>query len=297
MLEVWKEITHERYLVWAFGAIRVIALIAGGYILTVLAKRMLRGVRKSAVSLMIKRGDTLDLELEKRATTVVSVIRTPVLLGIWAAVVLAILDELNVKIGPLLAGMGLGFGALSVAVGLGAQTMIKDILGGIFLLMDNQIRVNDVAVINGTGGVVEEMNLRTTVLRAENGAVHIFPNGSITTLSNLTREYAYYVIEVEIDYEDDPDAVAGIIREVGAELRADETHGLSILSDVEVLGIDKLGATAVTMKARIKTAATKRWAVGREFNRRLFNRLAAAGISCGGPTNIVRMQEPRGQAV
>jgi small conductance mechanosensitive channel len=287
MSDIWNEITHERYLVWA----RVFALIVGGYLLTVLARRMLRAIRKYAVALMVKRGDTLNLELEKRATTVVSVIRTPVLLGIWAAVILGAMDELNIKIAPLLAGMGLGFGAFSVAVGLGAQTLIKDIIGGLFLLMDNQIRVNDVAVINGTSGSVEEMNLRTTVLRSDNGAVHIFPNGSITTLTNLTREYAYHVIEVEIDFDEDPDRVTAMIGQIAAELRADGTYGMSILADIEIMGIDKIGSTGVTLKGRIKTVANQRWAVGREFNRRLRSRLLEAGIPWGGPTNVVRLEQ------
>ena len=207
MPNLWQAITAERYFSWILSAIRVLIVFGCGYLLTVLTKRLLRAVRKYAVALMVRRGDVLDMELEKRAATIVTVIRRPLLLLIWVAVTITILEEMRLPIGPLLAGAGVGFGAVGVAIGLGAQGLIKDVIGGLFLLMENQIRVNDVAVINGTGGLVEEMNLRTTVLRAENGAVHIFPNGSIQSLSNLTREYSYYVFELPVRYAEDPDRV------------------------------------------------------------------------------------------
>lgn len=292
MPNIWNALTPERYMSWMVGAIHILIIIAGGYLLSVLVKRLLRAVRRYAVNLMARRGDMVNVELEKRATTIVNVIRRPLTLLIWAAVVVTVLQEMNLPIGPVLAGAGFGFGAVGVAVGLGAQSLIKDMIGGLFLLMENQIRVNDVAVINGTGGLVEEINLRTTILRGENGAVHIFPNGSIQSLSNLTREFSFYVFEISLAYAEDPDAVLETMRHVAAELRADPAYGPSILDDLDVMGLDRMGDSSVTVKARIKTLPIKQWWVGREMNRRLRTRFQAENVRMPSPTTIVRFEPP-----
>ena len=294
MPNIWKALTPERYMSWLVAATHIVIIIAGGYLLSVLLKRLLRAVRKYAVNLMVRRGDMVNVELEKRATTIVNVIRRPLTVLIWVAVAITVLQEMRIPIGPVLAGAGVGFGAVGVAVGLGAQGLIKDVIGGLFLLMENQIRVNDVAVINGTGGLVEEINLRTTVLRGENGAVHIFPNGSIQSLANLTREFSYYVFEISIAYTEDPDAVLETMRQVAVELRADPAYGPSILDDLDVMGLDRLGDSSVTVKARIKTLPIKQWWVGREMNRRLRIRFQAENVKLPSPTTTVRFEPPLG---
>jgi small conductance mechanosensitive channel len=148
----------------------------------------------------------------------------------------------------------------------------------LFLLVENQIRVNDVVVINGTGGLVEEINLRTTVLRSLDGTVHIFPNGAITSLSNMTREYSYYVFDVGVAYKEDTDRVVEVLREVGRELREDPEYAPLILEPLEVLGLDKFADSAVIIKARIKTLPVQQWKVGREMNRRIKKRFDELGI-------------------
>jgi small conductance mechanosensitive channel len=197
------------------------------------------------------------------------------------------LQKLGFAIGPLLASLGV----VGVAVGFGAQNLVKDVLAGIFLLLENQIRVNDVAVINGTGGLVEEINLRTTVLRAENGAVHIFANGSIQTLSNLTRDYSYCVFEISVDYKEDTDRVVAEIKQIAEGIASEEPYKRSILAPLEMNGVEKLGESGVTIKARFKTLPGQQWALGRELNRRIKKRFAEAGISIAFPTRMIHILE------
>jgi small conductance mechanosensitive channel len=292
MPDIWSTLTADRYFEWFVSLIHVVIVIAGGLILSFLVKRLLRGVKSHAITLMVRRGDVINVELEKRATTIVKVIRAPLLLLIWAAVVLTIMQELKLPIEPTLAGAGLGFGAVGVAIGLGAQTLIKDILAGLFVLLENQIRVNDVAVINGTAGLVEEVKLRTTVLRGENGAVHVFPNGSIQTLANLTREYAFFVFEVALDFGQDPEPGLKIMREVAAEMRNDPEFAPFILADLELLGMDRLSGGSFSLKARIKTVPMKQWMIGREMNHRLRARLSKEGLQPSVQTAIVHLDPP-----
>ncbi len=284
--------TIDGYLPYALSGIRVLLIFAFGYVLSIVLRRVIRAVRAYSVRVMVRKGQALDFEVEKRATTVANVISRPLMTLLWAAVILMSLEELGFKIEALLAGAGISAGIIGVAVGFGAQNVIKDVIGGLFLLVENQIRVNDVAVINGTGGLVEEINLRTTVLRSENGAVHIFPNGSIQTLSNLTREFSYYVFELAVAFEQDTDRVITILNDVAAELRLDAGFGPAILADLDVMGVDRLGPNGVTVKARIKTLPQKQWMVGREMNRRIRMRFQAEGVETPSTTAIVRLVEP-----
>src|SRR5262249_51091918 len=186
------------------------------------------------------------------------------------AVVLA-LRELNIHVEPLLAGLGIA----GVAVGLGAQSVIKDWLGGLFLLLEDQIRIGDSVVINDMAGIVEEINLRTTLLRGENGAVHVITNGSITALSNLTREYSCYVFQTTLAHGSDADRALAIIASVGEEIYSDERFRDVMLAPIEVMGVEDLADRGVVIKARIKTVPSKQKLVGRELNRRVRTRLAA----------------------
>src|SRR5580692_9795975 len=164
--------------------------------------------------MMLKAGGGIEYEIEKRVQTVSGLTRRALLVLIWIIALIMILKELNFEIWPLVTGAG----AIGVAIGFGAQSVIKDVLGGLLLLMENQIRVNDVAVINGKGGLVEEINLRTIVLRGEDGAVHVFANGSIQSLSNLTREFSYYVFSLGISYSNDTDQAVAILKELAEAL-------------------------------------------------------------------------------
>ncbi len=191
-----------------------------------------------------------------------------------SAATLMVLRELSVDIMPILTGAGI----LGLAVGFGAQTLVKDLIAGFFLILENHVRVGDVAVINGTGGLVEAINLRTIVLRDLEGMVHVFPNGSVETLSNRTKDYSYYVVDVGVAYKEDTDAVVGVLREVGADLAADPIFPDAILEPLEVLGVDAFEDSQVTIKIRIKTVPLKQWEVGRELRRRIKKAFDVKGI-------------------
>jgi small-conductance mechanosensitive channel len=184
------------------------------------------------------------------------------------------LRELGFDVGPILAGAGV----VGLAVGFGAQNLVRDMITGLFMLIENQVRVSDVAIINGTGGLVEEVNLRTTVLRSLDGTVHVFPNGTINTLSNMTREYSYHVFDLGVAYKEDVDRVMEVITDVGRELEAAEPYSEYIIQPLEILGVDKFGDSEVVIKGRIKTQPIQQWAVGREFNRRIKRRFDEEGI-------------------
>ena len=268
------------------NAIRILLILVFAYIATRAVARALRGLRDYTVKMMLKSGGGNEFELEKRAETIGNLAGKALFVLIWMIAGLMTLKEMNFDVRPLLAGAGVA----GVAIGFGAQNIIKDVLGGMFLMMENQIRVNDVAVINGKTGLVEEINLRTTVLRGEDGAVHIFPNGIIQGLTNLTREYSYYVFNLTISYAEDTDRVVALLGRIAEELSQQEPFRAAVLAPLEVLGVDKLADSGAVVKARFKTIPNQQWMVGREMNRRIIQRFAEAKItlSSAGPTvNVV----------
>lgn len=257
------------------GAIRIGLILIFAYLAAFLMERLIRGLHKYSVRAMTRGGGTTEFELEKRARTISGVARKALAILIWSIALFMILNELGLDIRPLLAGAGI----VGVAVGFGAQNLFKDVISGLFLLLENQIRVNDVVVINGTGGLVEEINLRTTLLRGENGAVHVFPNGAITSLSNLTRDYSYYVFELLLDGSVDPDRAFQVLKKISEEVASEEPYRQAVLAPLEVIGVDKVSDAGVVIKARIKTLPIKQWLVGREMNRRIKKRFAEEGIN------------------
>jgi small conductance mechanosensitive channel len=214
------------------------------------------------------------LESGKRVETLIMLVRQGALIVLWLIVGLLILKEIGVEIGPFLASAGI----VGLAVGFGGQNLVRDVISGFFIILENQIRVGDVAIINGSGGLVEEINFRTIVLRDLGGVVHIFPNGTINTLSNLTKEWSAYVFEIGVAYKENTDAVVAILAEVGRKLKEDPVIGPMILEEPEIFGVDKLDTSAVVIKGRIKTVPIQQWEVGREFLRRVKLAFDASGI-------------------
>jgi moderate conductance mechanosensitive channel len=238
----------------------------------------------------LNRGTGLDaLERAKRARTLGSVVNKGASVLIVAVAVVMAMKELHLDIGPLLTSAGIA----GVALGFGAQWLVRDIISGFFLILEDQVRVGDVAAINGVGGLVEELNLRTIVLRDIEGTVHVFPNGAINTLANKSKDFSYYVMDLGISYREDPDRVAVVLRKIGEELQADPSFGPFIIAPIEVLGVDAFADWAMQLKLRIKTVPLKQWEVGRELRRRIKKTFDAEGIEIPFPERIVTVRDER----
>jgi small-conductance mechanosensitive channel len=231
-------------------------------------------------------GTGLDaLERAKRARTLGSVLTNITTIVVLLIAVLMILNEFKVNISPALTGAGI----VGVALGFGAQTLVRDMIGGFFLILENQIRVGDVAAINGVGGLVEEINLRTTVLRDEEGTVHVIPNGGITTLANRSMNFSYYVVNLPLAYGENPDEAIDVLRATAEELQKDAAFAPFMLAPLEVIGVDDFEQHAVRLKVRLKTAPQKQWFVGREFRRRIHKALGERGIQMWSPQKTREM--------
>lgn len=216
----------------------------------------------------------------------------PLLLGLAHAVigvmvVMMVLSELGVKIGPLLAGAGV----VGIAVGFGAQTLVKDLLTGVFLIVEDIIAVGDVVNIGGSGGLVEKMTLRTICLRDFDGTLHVLPYGEAQVVHNMTKSFSYYVFDLQVSYESDIDKALELMKTTGDDLRADPAFAELILEPIEVVGVDGLGDNGVLLKARIKTRPLDQWTVGREYNRRIKQAFDAAGVEIPYPHMKLVMPE------
>ena len=214
------------------------------------------------------------IERTKRAQTLARLMQRTLTVVVTVIAGLMILREFDYDIGPAITG----FGVIGVALGFGAQTLIRDLIAGFFMIAEDQIRVGDSALVNGQGGLVEEVNLRTIVLRDEQGTVHVFANGAVTTLANMSKDFAYYVISVGVAYEDDPDRVVQALNDAGASLLEDAAFKPHILAPFEVYGIDAFETDRLVVKGRIKTVPQKQWLVGRELRKRIARLLRERGI-------------------
>jgi small conductance mechanosensitive channel len=228
-----------------------------------------------------------DYEQAKRARTLGSVVNKFMTASIAVVASLMILREFGVDITPVLTGAGI----VGVALGFGAQTLVRDLIGGFFLILEDQVRVGDHAAINGVEGMVEQINLRTIVLRDLEGTVHVFPNGAINTLANQTKDFSYCLIDLKISSHDNPDRIAGILEGVGTEMQNDPRYTPYILKPVEVMGVvDVFTDQTITMRLRIKTVPLKQWEIGREFRKRLKRAFDQRGVVGPVPEHIVTVR-------
>ncbi len=254
------------------SGIRIAVIAIGAYVLL----KLLYVVIGRIENFVVKEGGefTSALETEKRVKTIGNLLRKASGVAVFAIALMMILKEVGMDIAPIIAGAGI----VGLAVGFGAQNLVRDIISGFFIIMENQVRVGDVAVINGTGGLVEEINLRTIVLRDLEGTVHVFPNGTINTLSNKSKGWSRYVIDVGVAYKENVDEVMQVLKQIGGELSKDEKFGPMILEPLEILGVDNFGSSEVIIKCMIKTQPLKQWDVGRELRRRIKNTFDEKGI-------------------
>jgi small-conductance mechanosensitive channel len=223
---------------------------------------------------------------EQRTRTLLSLLRSVGLVIIAVMTVFMVLGALGVELAPLLAGAGV----VGLAVSFGAQSLVKDVISGLFMLFENQFGVGDVIRIEGVSGAVEKMTLRVVMLRDVHGVVHIVPNGQITKVSNLTRSWARVVLEVGVAYKEDPDRVMEVLRDVGRELYEDAAWKPLLLEPVEVPGIETFGESAVNIRVMVKTLPLKQWDVARELRRRIKLRFDREAIEIPFPHQTVQWE-------
>ena len=215
-----------------------------------------------------------DLEWQRRATTITGLLSSVVSVSVGFVAVLMVLRELSVDVLPILTGAGIA----GLAIGFGAQNLVRDVISGFFLILEDQVRVGDLVRINSVTGIVEQINLRTIVLRDDEGAVQMFPNGTISSLANLSKHYAYAVIEIRVAYSENIDRVIGIVRDVGKSLEADPDWRPFLLGPLEAAGVDSLANGVALLKVRFKTLPLNQGKVANEARQRLLAALVARGI-------------------
>lgn len=267
------EIAPDALLNWlgSYG-LRIAIIVGVAYLLNHTVSLMLD--RLPAMLPMRGRTQVEILARGQRITTISHLLRNIATTAIAGFAGLMAMRELGFDITPILTGLGIG----GLALGFGAQNLVRDFISGFFIILENQLAVGDVAIINGKGGLVEAIRLRTIVLRGLDGTVHVIPNGSIEQISNMTHEFSYYVIDLGVAYKEDIDRVTDVVKKVGANLRSDPAYAADILDDLEVLGVDDFADSAVILKLRIKTMPIRQWSVGRELRRRIKKAFDAQGI-------------------
>lgn len=235
--------------------VAVLLIIICSFLAFALLKYLIRLVTKRVQSLDNVKGSDLD----RRTETISNVLYSTGVALILGIATLMILTEFGVPVAPVLASVGVA----SIALGLGAQTLVKDVLNGFFFLVENQYTVGDVIEINGVSGTVEEMNLRITAVRDLNGTFHIIPNGEIRQVANKTRGWSRAVVDVGITYDEDVDTAVQVLREIGTAMTDDaEVQGL-LLEDPIVTGIEGLDEWAVRVRIMVKTVPGQHWQVQR----------------------------------
>jgi small conductance mechanosensitive channel len=264
------------------GGLRVLAILAGAWVVHALIARLL-GRLLGVVAARAANGES-----SKRIETVGRALRytASIVLGLISAML--VLNELGVSIAPILGAAGV----VGLAVGFGAQSLIKDYFAGFFLLVENQIRVGDVVEIAGKSGLVEEVSLRRVKLRGYDGSVHYVANGLITTVTNMSTEFAFAVIDIGISYRSNIGTAFEALRRVAAELRADPEFAPRILEDLQIAGVDSLADSAVVIRCRIKVLPLEQWNVRREFLRRTKEAFDAAGVEIPFPHRTIYFGPP-----
>jgi small-conductance mechanosensitive channel len=210
-----------------------------------------------------------------RARTLLPLFRTAVFILLFTIVTLIVLSELGLDIAPLIAGAGV----IGIAIGFGSQALVKDVITGLFILLEDTLAVGEVVDVGKNHiGSVEAITIRTIRLRDMSGTVHTIPFSEVSTVRNMTRDYAYFVADVGVVYREDPDHVVAVLRKVAADLAKDPAWAPSIAEPLEVIGVDRFTDSAVVIRVRLKTVPLRQWPVGREFNRRMKKAFDAAGI-------------------
>ena len=279
----WQTVVNKvgMWLVTAVPSILVILILA------VIALRVFGFAMKRIKVFMVERMKTSGRidpeEADRRLETLTRVLSTMVKVVLWTMVGMLLLKKVGVDIAPLIAGAGIA----GLAFGFGAQELVRDVISGFFILLENHIRTGDVSTINGVTGVVEDIGLRTTSLRDPNGTIHMFQNGKISSMSNQTKGWSAVVFEIGVAYKEDTDIVSGMMTDVAVEMSEDEEFGSCLIEPFELLGVDAFADSAVVIRARQKTKPLKQWIVKREYLRRLKKAFDEKGIEIPFPHRTV----------
>ena len=244
------------------GLLIVLALF---FIMLKIIRIFFKKIKTTLIKRAEKDENTDIFETEKRINTLVSITKGLIGIVLWVVLIMIILQKFGVNIAPVLASAGI----IGLAVGFGAQELVRDFISGFFMILENQIRAGDVAIINGTGGLVEKIEFRTITLRDLSGVVHVFQNGKINTISNMTKDWSAMVFDIGVAYKENPQEVMDIMKQVGDELQSDPEFQDRIIEPIEISGLDKFGDSAIVIRARLKTKPIQQWSVGREYRKRL----------------------------
>lgn len=258
------------------------AHVLGIWLLAWLAYRVVR-LAARRIELAVDDGDDSVTTLrERRGQTIAQLLRS---VGRVVIMAIALLLTFNIfiDIGPILAGAGI----LGLAVSFGAQSLVKDVISGFFILFENQFAIGDVIEVAGKSGIVEKMTLRVVVLRDGEGAMHVVPNGEIKVVSNKTRGWSRAVVDVGVAYDEDIDRALGIVRDEASQLATDRVWVPQLDGAPEVLGIESLGDSSVVIRTLIRTQPGSQWSLAREFRRRIKNRFDRDGVEIPFPRRRV----------
>jgi small-conductance mechanosensitive channel len=229
------------------------------------------------------------IEAKKRVHTLGDILRHALIIVLSLIALLMILGELGIQLGPLLATAGIG----ALAIGFGAQSLVKNVISGFFTILENQYRIGDAIEVAGVSGLVESVSLRRTVLRDLEGRVHTIPNGEIKIVSNLSKEWARTVLDVGVSYSENVDQVMDILKQIGRELVAEEPWKSAILEPLQIFGVERFGDSQLVIRMVVKTIPLKQWEVGRELRRSIKIRFDEKGIEIPFPHRVLIWGEPK----
>jgi small conductance mechanosensitive channel len=251
---------------------RILIIAVGAYVLMRIVNGAIGRFEKAVSGRRVGYASAVDAE--KRVRTLTALLRSIVFVLVLGVAVVMVLKELGMDIAPIIAGAGI----LGLAVSFGAQNLVRDIISGFFIIFEDQVRVGDAAVINGKSGTVEEIKFRTIAIRDLDGTLHIFPNSTITQLSNQSRGWSRYILDVRVAYGENLDYVIETLREIGKGLSGDKNYESLILEPMDVLGVDSFGPSEVVVRCLLKTLPQKQWGAGRELRKRIISGLIDRGI-------------------
>ncbi|HTJ87244.1 MAG TPA: mechanosensitive ion channel family protein [Terriglobales bacterium] len=258
---------------------KIVLILVGAYILI----RVLRAIANKSTDLQIRK---LPPGVRvQQVRTVAGVLTSVGVFVISFVALLMVLGQLGLNLGPMLASAGIA----GLAIGFGAQTLVHDFINGFFILLENQYDIGDTVRIAGVKGTVERMSLRNTVLRDEDGTVHIVPNSAIQIVSNATRDWSQLALRVTVAYSEPSDKIVSLLKQIGADLRNSEVFSQDIVSDIDVPGIDRVGNGEAEYLVLIKTRPNKQYAVSREMRRRIKEVFEKNNVQAAGPGRIYVM--------